>query len=65
MKMQKNIEGFMQEIISKNSGELEFHQAVREVAESLWAFLEDNPKYTKANVLERIVEPERVIMVPH
>lgn len=41
--------------------EPEFHQAVTEVIESLEEFLKNNPKYTKQSLLERIVEPERII----
>jgi len=53
---------FMEKIIAKNPGETEFHQAVHEVAHSLMPFLEENPKYQEAKILERIAEPERVIM---
>lgn len=53
---------FMAELIAKNPSEPEFHQAVHEVVESLDAFLDENPKYKYARILERIVEPERVIM---
>ena len=53
---------FMAKVIAKNPGEYEFHQAVQEVVESLMPFIEDNPKYQQAKILERIVEPERVIM---
>jgi glutamate dehydrogenase (NADP+) len=60
--MSDAVNAFMQGIIAKNPGEKEFHQAVREVVESLMPFLEKNPKYQKAKVLERICEPERVIM---
>jgi glutamate dehydrogenase (NADP+) len=60
--MDKDIEAFMEEIIAKDPGEKEFHQAVQEVAESLMPFIEKNPKYKKAKILERIAEPERVIM---
>jgi glutamate dehydrogenase (NADP+) len=56
------VEAFMQKIIEKNPGESEFHQAVREVAESLMPFLEENPIYQEYKILERIAEPERVIM---
>jgi len=56
------VSGFMQKIIAKNPGETEFHQAVHEVAHSLMPFLEENPKYQEAKILERIAEPERVIM---
>ncbi len=47
---------------AKNPGEPEFHQAVEEVAESLMLALERHPEYRKAKILERMVEPERVIM---
>ncbi len=60
--MDKNVEAFMEEIIAKDPGEKEFHQAVQEVAESLMPFIEKNPKYKKAKILERIAEPERAIM---
>lgn len=53
---------FMAKVIAKNPGEVEFHQAVKEVVESLMPFIEENPKYKAAKILERIVEPERVIM---
>jgi glutamate dehydrogenase (NADP+) len=60
--MEPRVEKFMANIIAKNPGELEFHQAVKEVAESLIPFIEDNPKYKHAKILERIAEPERIIM---
>ncbi|MDR3236761.1 MAG: NADP-specific glutamate dehydrogenase [Prevotellaceae bacterium] len=53
---------FMSKIVDKNPGEKEFHQAVQEVAESLIPFVEANPKYKEAKILERMTEPERVIM---
>ncbi len=53
---------FMAKVIAKNPGESEFHQAVKEVVESLMPFIEENPKYHYAKVLERMVEPERVMM---
>jgi glutamate dehydrogenase (NADP+) len=56
------VSAFMQKIVAKNPGEAEFHQAVKEVAESLMPFLVENPKYQEAKILERIAEPERVIM---
>ncbi len=52
----------MDVVIRKNPAQDEFHQAVREVVESLWDFLQDHPQYLHANILERIVEPERVIL---
>ncbi len=60
--MSKKIEEFMAKVIEKNPGESEFHQAVREVVESVTPFIEKNPKYQEAKILERMVEPERVIM---
>ena len=53
---------FMNKVIAQNPGQPEFHQAVEEVVTSLMPFLEANPRYVKAKVLDRIVEPERVIM---
>jgi glutamate dehydrogenase/leucine dehydrogenase len=53
---------FMAKIIAKNPGEKEFHQAVKEVAESLVPFIEENPKYKVAKILERMAEPERTIL---
>ncbi|MCF8360099.1 MAG: NADP-specific glutamate dehydrogenase [Prolixibacteraceae bacterium] len=53
---------FMAKIIAKNPGESEFHQAVEEVVESLMPFIEENPKYKHAKILERIAEPERVVL---
>jgi glutamate dehydrogenase (NADP+) len=50
------------EVKAKNPNEPEFHQAVEEVVTSLWSFLEQNPRYRKAKILERICEPERVII---
>ncbi len=60
--MDPNVEKFMAAIKAKNPGENEFHQAVHEVAESLIPFIEENPKYKHAKILERIAEPERVIL---
>jgi len=52
----------MAEVKAKNPAEPEFHQAVQEVAESLSKVMERHPKYRKAKILERILEPERVVM---
>lgn len=60
--MSKKTEEFMARVVAKNPGEPEFHQAVQEVVETLAPFIEKNPKYEKAKILERMVEPERVIM---
>ena len=52
---------FVQQVIAKNPSEEPFHQAVEEVVESVWPLLERNPRYRSGKVLERMVEPERVI----
>jgi glutamate dehydrogenase (NADP+) len=49
-------------VVAKNPSEKEFHQAVEEVVETLIPYVEENPKYKEAKVLERMIEPERVIM---
>lgn len=56
------IQAFMDRVAERNPNEPEFLQAVEEVAEAIVPFMEDNPKYKDSNILERIVEPERVIM---
>jgi len=53
---------FMSYVIAKNPGESEFHQAVREFINSIWDFLVDNPIYIENKILERIIEPERIII---
>ena len=53
---------FMEDVVAKNPGEPEFHQAVREVVESIMPVVEATPEYRKAKILERLVEPERTIM---
>ncbi len=60
--MSKKVSDFMKQVIKNNPGEAEFHQATLEVVESIMPFLEKNPKYLEAKILQRIVEPERVIM---
>ncbi len=60
--MYSSVEEFMSMVKSKNANEVEFHQAVHEVAESLWPFLDKNQHYIYARVMERIIEPERVII---
>ncbi len=56
------VEEFMAKIVAKNPSEVEYHQAVHEVVESLIPFVNENPKYKEAKILERICEPERVLM---
>jgi glutamate dehydrogenase/leucine dehydrogenase len=56
------VNDFMARLIARNPGESEFHQAVKEVVESLMPFIEENPKFRHGKILERISEPERVIL---
>jgi len=60
--MGQKIHDFMSEVAEKNPGETEFLQAVEEVAEAIIPFMEENPKYNNKMLLERMVEPERVLM---
>ena len=60
--MHSKIEEFMQQVVARNPGEPEFHQAVREVVESVLPVVEATPAYQQAKILERITEPERVIL---
>ncbi|HIA02660.1 MAG TPA: NADP-specific glutamate dehydrogenase [Myxococcales bacterium] len=53
---------FMDSVKRKNSGQMEFHQAVDEVIESLIPVLDRHPEYRKASILERITEPDRQLM---
>jgi glutamate dehydrogenase (NADP+) len=60
--MAQTAASFMEYVIARNPNEREFHQAVHEVVESLWPYLEKHPHYLEAGIMERIVEPERTIM---
>src|SRR6267143_7159854 len=60
--MNDQVSALMADVKAKNPGEPEFHQAVQEVVESLSLVLDQHPEYRKAKILERIIEPERVIM---
>jgi glutamate dehydrogenase (NADP+) len=60
--VQKEIESFMAGLRRRNPGEKEFHQAVLEVTESLMPFLLEHPRYRKAQILERMTEPDRVVI---
>jgi glutamate dehydrogenase (NADP+) len=59
--MRQSAVEFMERVAARTPGETEFHQAVAEVASSVWPVLERNPAYDEARILERMVEPERVI----
>ena len=54
--------GFLEQVAHRNPGQPEFMQAVTEVMESLWPFIVANPKYAEHGLLDRLVEPERVVM---
>jgi glutamate dehydrogenase (NADP+) len=60
--MNAGIDKFMEELKNRTPGENEFHQAVREVIETVWDVYDANPRYKQAKILERMVEPERTIM---
>ena len=60
--MDEYVSKLMTEVKAKNPAEPEFYQTVQEVAESLTLVFERHPEYRKAKILERIIEPERVIM---
>ena len=58
----KAVEQFVAEVVARNPNEPEFHQAVREVVESVYPVVEASKAYRDARILERLVEPERVVM---
>ena len=60
--MYPSVDNFLEKIKNNNSGEVEFHQAVHEVVDSIWSYLQENPQYFHSGILERIVEPERIII---
>lgn len=60
--MNFGISDFMESLKARTPGEVEFHQAVFEVVESIWDVYDSNPRYKKAKILERMVEPERTII---
>ena len=60
--MNDKVSALMADVKAKNPSEPEFHQAVQEVVESLSLVLDQHPEYRKAKIIERIIEPERVIM---
>ncbi|CAE6498997.1 glutamate dehydrogenase (NADP) [Nitrosomonas nitrosa] len=58
----KSIEEFRNDVSERNPGQPEYMQAVTEVIESLWPFITNNPRYAEHGLLDRIVEPERVVI---
>ena len=61
-KAHKETKQFMRGLKKRNPGEPEFHQAVQEVVETLMPFILENPKYKEAQILERMTEPDRIII---
>lgn len=59
---QADVKSFMKGVVNRNPHEPEFHQAVREVTESLMPFLRDNHRYLNDQILERMTEPDRIII---
>ncbi|MGA2678697.1 MAG: NADP-specific glutamate dehydrogenase [Sedimentisphaerales bacterium] len=59
MKANAVVQSVYEQVLKRNPGEAEFHQAVKEVLECLEPVLEKHPEYVKAKILERLVEPER------
>lgn len=57
-----SLNNFLDSVKKRDPGQPEFHQATEEIFTSLWPFLQKNPKYRKQALLERLVEPERVIL---
>jgi len=62
MNAKEHIHNVLEQVIKRNPGELEFHQAVKEVLETLEPVISRRPEYVEANILGRMVEPERVII---
>ncbi len=59
---QTDLEEFMAGLVRRNPHETEFHQAVREVAESVLPFIAAHPQYREAGILERMTEPDRIVI---
>jgi glutamate dehydrogenase (NADP+) len=62
MTVSETVVEFMDRAMARSPGETEFHQATHEVIESIWPVMDRHPEFRGANILDRIVEPERVIM---
>ena len=60
--MSKAVDAFMADLVAKNPAEPQFHQAAREVVESVMPLVDSTPAYRQARLLERMTEPERVLM---
>jgi glutamate dehydrogenase (NADP+) len=57
----QNVHEFVEYVKQRNPGQPEFHQAVAEVMESIWPFIAAHPRYAEHGLLDRLVEPERII----
>jgi glutamate dehydrogenase (NADP+) len=62
MTVTQTVAGFMDRLIAKNPAEPEFHQAVREVVDSLIPCLDRHPEYLEHKILERMTEPDRIFI---
>ena len=60
--VQNEVDRFMNGLVRRNPGEDEFHQAVQEAIESLMPYVLEHPKYQEAQILERLTEPDRIII---
>ena len=56
-----NVDNLMNNLEKKHPGEAEYLQAVREVVESIEEVYNDNPQFETANIIERLIEPDRII----
>ena len=56
------VDQFMKGLVKRNPGEPEFHQAVEEVAETVMPHVLEHPEYRKAQILERMTEPDRIVI---
>jgi len=56
-----NVDAIMNDLVKKNPGEVEYHQAVREVLESIEEVYNENPHFESAKIIERLIDPDRVL----
>ena len=56
-----NVDNIMNDLVKKHPAEPEYHQAVREVLESIEEVYNENPQFKSANIIERLIEPDRVL----
>jgi len=62
--VKRELANFLQGVMQRNPGKAEFHQAVREVRETLTPFVLENQNYRDASILEGIAEPNQAIIIP-